>query len=51
MNRELKLQMILLDFYGNLKKHLQVIGAATSLKSIVSLLYLYCGKETSIPFV
>ena len=40
-----------IEFLWAQKKHLQGPGDSTSLKSIVSLLYLYCGAENSILFV
>ena len=40
----LKLQLVLLNFDGVKKKHVQGTGASTSLKSVLFLLYVYCGE-------
>ena len=39
------------EFSWHQKKHLQGTGACIPLNTIVSRLYLYCGEQTSIPFV
>ena len=40
-----------IEFRWAQRKHLQRTGASTSLKSIVSFVYLYCGGLIHIPFM